>query len=176
MQKRPHIVLVGPMGSGKSHVGQLLAARLGLAFVDVDARIERDAGKPIPAIFSDEGEAGFRARESRLLASALLAETAVIASGGGAILAEANRRAMRTHGRVVYLHVDADEQLRRLADDTSRPLLAVPDRAARLAQLQAVREPLYRGSADIVLETSGQSPEQVAALLAAMLQPEEQGA
>ena len=83
---RRNIVLVGPMGSGKSHVGRLLAARLGLAFVAVDARIEADAGMPIPAIFAGEGEAGFRERERVALADVLAQDAQVIATGGGAVL------------------------------------------------------------------------------------------
>lgn len=166
---RRNIVLVGPMGSGKSHVGRLLAARLGLDFVDVDARIEAEAAMPIPAIFASEGEAGFRAREGAALGQVLALGGQVVATGGGAVLAEVNRAAMRAAGRVVYLHVDPAEQLRRLAGDTGRPLLGVPDRARRLAELQAQREPLYREVADLVLETTGRSPGAVAEALAVSL-------
>ena len=81
-----NIVLVGPMGSGKSHVGRLLATRLGLGFADVDAGVEADAGMPIPAIFAREGEAGFRAREARILAGILAGADQVVATGGGAVL------------------------------------------------------------------------------------------
>jgi shikimate kinase len=164
-----NIVLVGPMGSGKSHVGRLLAARLGLAFADVDTLIEAGAGMPIPAIFASEGEAGFRARESRLLLDMLQRKGQVIATGGGAVLDAGNRAAIRASGLVVYLQVDPAEQLRRLAGDASRPLLEVDDRARRLAELQALREPLYRELADLVFETSRQSPEDVAEALAALI-------
>ena len=153
---RRNIVLVGPMGSGKSHVGRLLAARLGLVFVDVDARIEADAGLPIPAIFAGEGEAGFRARESRILADTLARQGQVVATGGGAVLDAGN------------LQVELAEQLRRLAGDTGRPLLDVADRAQRLAELQALREPLYREVADLVFETSSLPPDAVAEALAAL--------
>ena len=161
-----NIVLVGPMGSGKSHVGRLLAARLGLAFVDVDTRIEADAGLAIPAIFAAEGEAGFRVRESRVLVDVLAQTGQVIASGGGAILASGNRAAMRAAARVVYLQVEPAEQLRRLAGDSGRPLLEVADRAQRLAELQALREPLYREVADLVFETGMLSPDAIAEKLA----------
>jgi shikimate kinase len=164
-----NVVLVGPMGSGKSHVGRLLAARLDLDFTDVDARIEADAGMPIPAIFASEGEAGFRARESRVLADTLQRQGQVIATGGGAVLDPGNRAAMRAAGLVVYLQVDPAEQLRRLAGDASRPLLEVDDRPRRLAELQAQREPLYREVAALVLETSQRSPEDVADALAALI-------
>ena len=171
---RRNIVLIGPMGSGKSHVGRLLAAKLGLAFVDVDARIEAEAGMPIPAIFAGEGEAGFRARESLALIGALARTGQVVATGGGAVLSQANRTAMRTAGDVVYLHVQPAEQLRRLAGDSGRPLLAVPDRTQRLAELQAQREPLYREIAVLVFETSGLSAGQTADALAASLATREE--
>ena len=164
-----NVVLVGPMGSGKSHVGRLLASRLGLDFVDVDARIEADAGMPIAAIFASEGEAGFRARESRVLADMLPRQGQVIATGGGAVLDAGNRAAIRSARLVVYLQVDPAEQLRRLADDGSRPLLDVDDRARRLAELQALREPLYREVASLVSDTSTRSPDDVADALAALI-------
>lgn len=169
-----NVVLVGPMGSGKSHVGRLLAARLGLAFVDADAQVETEAGMPIPAIFAAEGEAGFRARESKALTDTLARGGQVVATGGGAVLDAGNRAAMRTAGRVVYLQVEAAEQLRRLAGDSGRPLLAVADRAQRLAELQAQREPLYRDVADLVFETGGRSPEAIAEALAARLTHDEE--
>ena len=165
---RRNIVLVGPMGSGKSHVGRLLAARLGLVFVDVDARIEADAGLPIPAIFAGEDEAGFRARESRILADTLARQGQVVATGGGAVLDAGNRDAMSAAGHVIYLQVELAEQLRRLAGDTGRPLLDVADRAQRLAELQALREPLSREVADLVFETSSLPPDAVAEALAAL--------
>ncbi|HWS77351.1 MAG TPA: shikimate kinase [Thermomonas sp.] len=169
-----NIVLVGPMGSGKSHVGGLLAARLGVDFVDLDARIQAEAGMPISAIFASEGEAGFRARESRALADALARDGQVVATGGGAVLDAGNRAAMRANGHVVYLQVEAGEQLRRIAGDTGRPLLDVPDRAQRLADLQAVREPLYRDVAELVFETGTQPPDAVAAALAMLLTHDEE--
>lgn len=168
MRNRGHIVLVGPMGSGKSSIGMLLADALRLRFIDLDAAIEADAGMPVAAIFEREGEAGFRARESRALAAALADAPAVVASGGGAVLDPANRGAMRDAALVVYLAVDPATQLARLRDDTSRPLLRVADREARLATLQARREPLYREVADLVFDTTPHSPDAAAAALAAL--------
>lgn len=169
MQNREHIVLVGPMGSGKSTLGRALAARLARPYVDVDARIEADAGRSIAALFAAEGEAGFRAREARVLAAVLGEPAAVIATGGGAVLAEPNRTAMRDAGIVVYLQVDAATQLARLQGDASRPLLQAADRAQRLAQLQAQREPLYRAAAHLLFDASRLAPEAAAAALAGRL-------
>lgn len=169
MRNNGNIVLVGPMGAGKSAIGRLLATRRGCAFVDVDACIREQSGMTIAEIFSREGEAGFRAREARALADALSQPGQVVATGGGAVLDVANRAAIRSAGAVVYLRVDPLEQLRRVADDHARPLLDVADRAQRLADLQAQREPLYREVADRVFDTSGLSPESASAALAARL-------
>jgi len=164
MQKQ-HILLVGPMGSGKSTLGAALAARLGLGFVDVDACIVAMAGMSIPDIFATEGEAGFRDREAQALADALNHPPAVIATGGGAVLRQANRAAMQAAACVVYLHVSAQEQLRRIQGDRNRPLLGSDAPAQRLAELQSQREPLYRQIANLVIDTSVQTPEQLAAAL-----------
>lgn len=164
-----HVVLVGPMGSGKTTLGRALATRLGLAFVDVDERVTSDAGCDIPCIFANEGEAGFRARESRALATVLAGDPAVISTGGGAVLAEANREAMRVAGCVIYLQVDPATQLARLAGDTGRPLLDAQDRARRLAELQAIRGPLYRETAHHLFDSSALSPDAAVAALADLL-------
>ena len=164
---RRNVALVGPMGSGKSHVGHLLAERLGYGFVDVDASIEGVAGMSIPAIFASEGEAGFRAHESATLADALSRDGQVVATGGGAVLDAGNRAALRASATVIYLEVALDEQLRRLAGDIGRPLLQGVDRAERLAQLQAQREPLYNEVADLVFDSGTLPPERIADALAA---------
>lgn len=165
-----HIILVGPMGAGKSSIGRLLAARLGRAFVDLDACIEAEAGATITAMFASEGEAGFRTREARALKDVLKKpEACVIATGGGAVLDETSRRAMRDAGTVAYLEVDPALQLQRLRGDGTRPLLATGNPAQRLAQLQAVREPLYRDVAHHVLDTTPHSPESAAVALATLL-------
>ena len=169
MRMQRHIVLVGPMGSGKSHVGRLLAGQLETEFVDIDARIEADAGRRIPALFADEGEAGFRVRETRVLAEVLAGPPAVIATGGGAVLAATNRRVMREAATVVYLQVDAATQLARLQGDTRRPLLQCEDRAATLSALQAAREPLYSEVAHHRFDTSRRGPKATAIALADLL-------
>ncbi len=157
------------MGSGKSTLGPALAARLGLPFVDLDSRIEADADCRITDLFDSEGEAGFRARETRALASALAQPPSVIASGGGAVLAAANRQAMRSGGIVVYLQIDPTIQLARLQHDASRPLLQVGDLAATLSRLQSQREALYRQTAHLLFDSSTLAPERVAETLAALI-------
>lgn len=161
-----HIVLVGPMGAGKTTLGQALAARLGRAFVDVDARIEAAAGQSIPALFAAEGEAGFRRRETDALRAVLAGVPAVVATGGGAVLDAGNREAMRAAGTVVYLTVDPATQLARLHGDTGRPLLQTADPAPTLAALQAQREPLYRDAAHLVFDPGTLAPDAAARALA----------
>lgn len=161
-----HIVLVGPMGAGKTTLGQALATRLGSAFVDVDARIEADAAQSIPALFAAEGEAGFRRRESDALRAVLAGAPAVVATGGGAVLDAGNRAAMRAAGTVVYLTVDPVIQLARLGGDTGRPLLQTADLAGTLAALQAQREPLYRDAAHLVFDAGTLAPDAAARVLA----------
>lgn len=161
-----HIVLIGPMGAGKSTLGRALAMRMGRPFVDVDACIETQAGMSIAAIFTREGDAGFRRRESDALCAALAGSSAVIATGGGAVLDAENRAAMRAAGTVVYLTVDPATQLARLQGDTGRPLLQTADPARTLAALQAQREPLYRETAHLVFDPGTLAPDAAARALA----------
>lgn len=167
MEGAPNIVLVGPMGTGKSVVGALLARRLGLPFVDVDAAVEAEAGTRIAELFRREGEAAFRERESALLARTLAADGQVVATGGGAVLAADNRRRLRERGLVAWLQADPDTQLRRLEGCRDRPLLEGADRIARLQALAAERDPLYREVADIALDTRGLDATEAADALAA---------
>lgn len=170
-----HIVLVGPMGAGKSSIGRLLAARYQRAFVDLDAWIEAEAGTTINSIFTNEGERAFRLRESSALTAALARiEPSVIATGGGAVLDAGNRRTMSAAGAVVYLQVQPAMQMQRLAGDGSRPLLATSDPLQRLAELQALREPLYREVADMVFDTTHfPPPDAVVALMTLLAQTPE---
>jgi shikimate kinase len=149
MNPAPNLVLVGPMGAGKTSIGKRLAARLGLDFVDCDQRLEEATGASVPLIFECEGEAGFRARETTMLAELLAGHGLLLATGGGAVLAAENRQRMRERGFVVYLPATVDEQLERLARDRSRPLLAVGDRRGRLDALAQQRGALYREIADL---------------------------
>ena len=114
MNPAPNLVLVGPMGSGKTSIGRRLADRFGLRFVDADHHVEQQSGATISAIFEHVGEAGFRQREAAALAGLLAGERLLVATGGGAVLGEANRRLMRERGFVVYLQAGLESQLKRL--------------------------------------------------------------
>ena len=155
MSTAPRIFLVGPMGAGKSTVGRALASELATSFFDSDAEIEARAGADIPWIFEIEGESGFREREHRVLAALCEEPAAVIATGGGAIVTEANRLLMARSGFVVYLEATIKEQVRRTKKDEKRPLLAGKNRQEVLTELMEIREPLYQAVADLVLPTAG---------------------
>lgn len=170
MKPAPHLVLVGPMGAGKSSLGHRLAERFARPFVDLDHEIEAREGRDIPAIFASEGEAGFRAKERDALAAVLAGPGCILASGGGAVLADENRALMRRHGFVVYLKIDVDEQLRRLHGDRSRPLIAGDDREAVLRRLAEQRGPLYAGVADLQFEPAGLDKDAAASRLVERLQ------
>jgi shikimate kinase len=150
-----NVFLVGPMGSGKSAVGRQLARRLGLAFVDSDDEIERRTGVDIPFIFEKEGEAGFRQREAEVIDELTRRDGVLLATGGGAVLAPANRERLRSRGCVVYLRTSVDQQLQRTRHGNDRPLLDTPDPRGTLLRLQAQRAPLYEEAASIVVDTDG---------------------
>ena len=155
--KAGNIFLVGLMGAGKTTVGRLLARRLKLRFYDSDHEIERRCGVKIPVIFEIEGEAGFRAREEQAIAELTALEGIVLATGGGAVLAVENRRRLASRGTVIYLHARPQDLYERLQQDRNRPLLATADPLARLCELHAARDALYREVADLVVHTGAQS-------------------
>lgn len=166
MNPAANLVLVGPMGAGKTTLGRALAARLGLHLEDLDSAVEQEATASVTELFAREGEAGFRAREKAMLARLLAGEGVLVATGGGAVLDAENREAMRQRAFVVFLPVDVATQLERLAGDDSRPLLARPDREQVLRDLASARNPLYRDVADLVFDTSGLKADEAAARLA----------
>ena len=170
MKSAPNLILIGPMGSGKSSIGRRLAQRLGLPFVDVDREIEHATGASIPLIFELEGEEGFRERERDVLARVCAGHGQVIATGGGAVLLPANRELMPTRGFVVHLSVTLDNQLRRLGQDRNRPLLQHPDRRERLRQLGEQRAPLYAAVADLEYDTGRSGVRQAVERLETLLQ------
>jgi len=150
------LYLVGMMGAGKSTVGRLLARRLKLRFFDCDHEIERRCGVKIPLVFEIEGEAGFRAREAEAVAALTELGGIVLATGGGAVLDPVNRERLRSRGFVVYLHAQPRELWQRTRHDRTRPLLQNVDPRHRLEELYALRDPLYRETADAVVETGRQ--------------------
>ena len=169
MNPAPNLVLVGPMGAGKTSLGRLLARRLGLEFIDADARLEEQAGTSVNLIFELEGEAGFRAREERLLGDLLQGEGQLIATGGGAVLSAATRAALRGRAFVVWLRVDIEQQLARLARDHTRPLLAQGDRRQTLEALATLRDPLYAEVADLEFSADARDAASAARKLAQRL-------
>jgi shikimate kinase len=163
----PVCVLVGPPGAGKTTTGQALAALLGVAFADTDEHVQRAAGKPIPDIFVDDGEAAFRALERAAVATALASHGGVLALGGGAILDEQTRAALAAH-TVVFLSVELSDAVKRVGLGAGRPLLTVNPRAT-LKYLMEQRRPLYAAVASHTIKTDGRTPEEIAAALATLL-------
>ena len=145
--------LIGLPGSGKTTVGRQLARRLQLPFSDSDHVIEARLGCPIRQFFEREGEDSFRDVEAAVIDDLTLQFAGVLSTGGGAVLRPANRQHLRERGQVVYLRSSPDELFRRLRHDRSRPLLQVADPLQRLRDLYCVRDPLYRETANFVVET-----------------------
>ncbi|WP_148861708.1 shikimate kinase AroK [Marinobacter fonticola] len=165
------IVLVGPMGAGKSTIGRLLARELGYYFVDSDRLIEERCGADIPWIFDVEGEDGFRTRESNILEELSREKGAVIATGGGAVMREINHESLRRNALVVYLKTSVEQQYDRTRRDRNRPLLQHDDPKSILGDLFARRDPLYSHLADIVMMTDRKSPRLVVRQLINRLSP-----
>lgn len=157
---RPALVLVGPPGAGKSTVGALLAERLGVAFADVDELIVERAGRSIADIFTTDGEPAFRVLEEQLVAEALRTRCGVLALGGGAVLSERTRRALRGH-RVVFLAVNMSQGVRRTGLSAARPLLAGVNPRATFKALLDARLPLYREVATLEVVTDESTPDEV---------------
>ncbi|HSA88726.1 MAG TPA: shikimate kinase [Burkholderiales bacterium] len=162
MQHARNLYLVGMMGAGKTTVGRMLARRLKLRFVDSDQEIEARCGVKIPVIFEIEGEAGFRAREAQAIAELARLDGIVLATGGGVVLAPENRRLLAERGTVVYLRATPEHLYERVRQDRNRPLLATGNPLARLRELYRERDPLYRGIADLVVDTGRQSAQLLA--------------
>ena len=154
------LILVGPMGAGKTTIGRLLATELSLPFLDTDREIEERSGADIPWIFDVEGEAGFRARETAMLDELSQLSDMVLATGGGIVMAPQNLAYLR-RGFVVYLHATVEQQVERTSRDRKRPLLQNDDPEAVLRRLFAIRDPLYRDVADVVVDTDNRNPRTV---------------
>jgi shikimate kinase len=149
------------MGVGKTTIGKVLADQLGMEFFDSDREIEAATGADIPWIFDVEGEPGFRVRESKMIAELSSRTGVVIATGGGSVLAEENRKWIKEKGFVVYLRASLAQQVERTSRDKNRPLLQTPDPASKIKELMKIREPLYREVADIVVDTNRRNPKTV---------------
>jgi shikimate kinase len=151
-----NVFLVGLMGAGKTTVGRLLAGRLGVRFIDTDHVIQERTGVSIPTIFEIEGEMRFRERECQVVDEMSGESGIVLATGGGAILAESNRHCLQARGRVIYLHGQPRDLWLRTRNDRNRPLLTSDDPLKKLTELYQLRDPLYRQVAHIVIDTARQ--------------------
>jgi shikimate kinase len=162
------VVLVGLMGAGKTRVGRRMAERVGLPFVDADQQIEFETGKTIAELFAQIGEPSFREGERRVIVRLLHRERAIIAAGGGAFMDPVTRAAIHDLGVSVWLRADLDTLVARTARSHRRPLLEGVDRAAKLAELMAIRYPVY-AEADLVVDSyPGPVDQTVDAVLAAL--------
>ena len=144
-----NVYLIGPMGSGKTTIGQRLAIMLDLEFLDNDHELEEQTGASVNLIFDLEGEEGFRKRETIMLRKLTARKNVLIATGGGTILKSENRDLLKQSGLVVYLQTSVNQQIRRLSRDKTRPLLQSSNREEKLARLAEERNPLYQGLADV---------------------------
>ncbi|WP_222180756.1 shikimate kinase AroK [Marinobacter nauticus] len=165
------VVLVGPMGAGKSTIGRLLARELGYRFLDSDRMIEERCGANIPWIFDVEGEDGFRQRETSMLEELSNEVGTVLATGGGAVMRAENHGLLKKNAVVVYLKTSIDQQVERTRKDRNRPLLQNDDPEGVLRRLFAIRDPLYTELADIVMFTDRKSPRLVVRQLVNRINP-----
>lgn len=170
LEELPSVFIVGPMGAGKTTIGRLLAKQLGREFVDSDWYIESQTGADIPWIFAKEGEAGFRARETRAIDELTQQSHIVLATGGGAVTCAENRAYLHQRGIVVYLNAPVDVQMIRTAKDKSRPLLQQPNPRKILQDLYRIRDPLYRQIAHIIMPTGHTYPRHMVSQLLQQLQ------
>lgn len=153
LPRMQRIFLIGPMGSGKTTIGKLIAASMGYDFIDSDREIEERTGVSIPTIFHYEGEDGFRDRETQIIEELSRRERIVLATGGGAVLRPENRKTLSERGFVVYLKVSVRVQLMRTSKDKNRPLLQTPDPRKTLTEMAKLRAPLYEGTSDFAINT-----------------------
>ena len=163
----PRVVLIGPMGAGKTTVASLLADAWGVPVRDTDADIEAREGREISEIFVDSGEAHFRELEAAAVAEALASHEGVLSLGGGAVLDPATRSLLHGH-TVVFLRVGLSEAVKRVGLGVGRPLLLGNVRS-RIKALLDERTPIYEAAATLVVDTDGRAPEDVAAEIVARL-------
>lgn len=171
-----NIFLIGPMGAGKSTIGRHLAELLKMEFLDSDHEIERLTGVSVALIFEIEGEPGFRKREAAVIDDLTRRQNIVLATGGGAVLLEANRQALRSRGAVVYLQANITTLTQRTRRDRQRPLLRTADPRKKFEELMKVRDPIYRREADLVIKTDHRAPLTVAREIVTRLRAKDQKA
>jgi shikimate kinase len=164
-----NILLVGMMGAGKTTVGKSLASYLNKTFIDSDHEIQKRTGVKISVIFEIEGEAGFRKREAEMLRELLKINNIVLATGGGVILNKENRELLKQNGTIVYIRATVDDLWNRTRHDKSRPILQTLDLQAKLAELYDQRDPIYRETAHVIVESGKQSIRQMVKLIAQQL-------
>ena len=162
MQQFPLIILIGPMGAGKTTIGRYLSTHLGMDFIDSDHLIQERTGVDIPTIFEIEGEEGFRRRETQVINELTQMSNIILATGGGAVLNAENRKNMASRGTVIYLECSAEQQYERTKKDKNRPLLQTDDPLSRLQALLQTRAPLYQQTADIIISTENKTTSLVA--------------
>ena len=151
------IILIGPMGSGKTSTGRMLAKEMGYAFVDTDEEVTKRTGVSIAYIFDVEGEEGFRKRECLALKECLNDNNTILSTGGGIVLSKENRDLLQDRGTVVYLQTSIRSQVKRTASTNNRPLLQNKDPEETLEKLMLTRAPLYEEIADITIMTDNKS-------------------
>jgi shikimate kinase len=157
------ITLIGPMASGKSTIGQLLASELNMPFIDTDQWIEAHTGLSVSEIFQTQGEATFRNLETQALKALLTQDNLILATGGGIITTLENHSLLQQHATIIYLKITPETQLQRLPNDNTRPLLATQNKLTTLVQLQMEREPLYQALAQNTINVDTLNPQEVIA-------------
>lgn len=156
-----NIYLIGPMGAGKSSIGKQLASKIKKQFVDSDTEIENRTGAKIELIFEIEGESGFRKRETQIIREVTSLKNIVLATGGGAVLVEENRKNLKQYGIVVYLKASPELLMKRTEKDRNRPLLQTGNRMQIIKELLEFRGPLYEETADFIINTEENSIKQI---------------
>ena len=162
LAKNSNIFLIGPMGSGKTSVGKIIAKALAKEFHDTDQEIEANTGVDISYVFDVEGETGFRKREEKLVEVITQKKNIVLATGGGAIESENNRRCLANNGFVIYLETSLEDQVLRAKPSRKRPLLQNVEPKQKLQELMQKRKSLYESIADTIVNTEGHKPHSLA--------------
>ena len=157
INQKGNIILIGPMGSGKTSTGRMLAKEMGYTFVDTDEEVTKRTGVSIAYIFDVEGEEGFRKRECLALKECLNDNNKILSTGGGIVLSKENRDLLQDRGMVVYLQTSIRFQVKRIASTNNRPLLQNKDPEETLEKLMLTRAPLYEEIADITIMTDNKS-------------------